>query len=61
MIYGQVVLKSGAVLKNIAWPEDYVFTPTSLTQSNLHKLVAKDGSKAYFVQGDNVDYVEINQ
>jgi len=60
-IYGQVFLKSGVVLKNIMWPEDQRFTATSLTQSSLLKLVTKDGSKAYFVQGDNVDYAEINQ
>ena len=53
-----VYLKTGQQIST--WfADDRVFNGHTLTSTVMHRLVGSDNSRLYFVQGDNIAYIEV--
>ena len=57
-VLADVRLKTGETIKNVMFDSGYKVGSTDLTTNAVHKLITKN-KKQFFVQGDNISYIEI--
>lgn len=60
-VLGKVVLKSGQTLSDLVFDANDSFVNDDLKGETLHQFeTARGGRRLYFVQGDNIAYIELD-